>query len=103
MTGQREVGRVVPDEPGNQLRKRKPVVSSGGGDGRHKEPVEDLGPRDEAAVDKDVVGKGEGHTRGWMEEEEGEGRLKDPLRWFGVLAPHSLRHSQQYFVQGMLK
>lgn len=33
----------------------------------------------------------------------GEEMLKDPLLWFGVLVPQSLRHSQQLFKQGICK
>lgn len=32
-----------------------------------------------------------------MEEETG---LKDPLKWFGILVPQTLRQSQQCFMQG---
>ena len=64
-----------------QLRRRKPVT----GEEQERLSVEDLLPA--------LVG------------EEGEGMVegeppKDPLRWFGVLVPRSLRHSQQSFIQG---
>ena len=35
-------------------------------------------------------------------ESESVMEVKDPLKWFGILVPQSLRHSQQYFIQGML-
>ena len=52
---------------------------------------------------------GEGGVEEVGEEGEGEGRrgegvaegepVKDPLKWFGVLVPQSLRQSQQNFIQ----
>ena len=47
--------------------------------------VEELPPEEEGEVEKGV--------------REGE-PLKDPLKWFGILVPQSLRHSQQCFIQG---
>ena len=61
----------------SHLRRRKPVSAEG-------HSVEDLLPAEE-----------------WAEEGVREGEPpKDPLKWFGILVPQSLRHSQQCFIQG---
>ena len=62
----------------SHLRRRKPVSAEG-------HSVEELPPEEEREVEKGV--------------REGE-PLKDPLKWFGILVPQSLRHSQQCFIQG---
>ena len=63
----------------SHLRRRKPVSAE-------EHSVEDLPPaEEEREVEKGV--------------REGE-PPKDPLKWFGILVPQSLRHSQQCFIQG---
>ena len=65
----------------SHLRRRKPVSAEG-------HSVEDLPPVEEEE------GKEEKGVR--------EGELpKDPLKWFGILVPQSLRHSQQCFIHGI--
>lgn len=65
----------------SHLRRRKPVSAE-------EHSVEDLRPaeEEEREVEKGV--------------REGE-PPKDPLKWFGILVPQSLRHSQQCFIQGI--
>lgn len=92
----RQEKKTAPDETGQQLRRRKPAVA----ESRRDDSIEDLIQRGGAAAEKDassVTGKEEEAGPG---REQREGGVKDPLRWFGVLAPHSLRHSQQCFTQG---
>ena len=64
----------------SHLRRRKPVSAEG-------HSVEDLLPaEEEREEEKEGVREGE--------------PPKDPLKWFGILVPQSLRHSQQCFIQG---
>lgn len=48
-----------------------------------------------------LVAEGDGThvTKTTLEEEE----PKDPLKWFGILLPSSLRQSQQNFIRGMIR
>ena len=65
----------------SQLRRRKP---------KPKSPTEQEGDGVE-----DFASAKEGGT---LEEDVRE--AKDPLKWFGILVPQALRHSQHCFVQG---
>ena len=63
----------------SHLRRRKPLSAE-------EHSVEELPPvEEEQEMEKGV--------------REGE-PPKDPLKWFGILVPQSLRHSQQCFIQG---
>lgn len=61
---------------------------------RRKQKPESPDEREGDGVEEVAVVK-EGET---LEEEERE--AKDPLKWFGILVPQALRHSQSCFVQG---
>lgn len=65
-------------EEESHLRRRKPLSAEG-------HSVEDL-PLAEEEREEEGVREGE--------------PPKDPLKWFGILVPQSLRHSQQCFIQG---
>ena len=75
------------EEGKSQLRKRRPQTG-------------ECDPGDEV----EEVGRGGG--REGDEERRGErvadkeNAPKDPLKWFGVLVPQSLRQSQENFIQG---
>ena len=74
-----QLGESVSEEV--HLRRRKPVAS----EEQERHSVEELLP---TLVGEDEEGMVEGEPP------------KDPLRWFGVLVPQSLRHSQKSFIQG---
>ena len=68
-------------EEESHLRRRKPLSAEG-------HSVEDLPPAEEERAEEEKEGVREGDPP------------KDPLKWFGILVPQSLRHSQQCFIQG---
>ena len=63
----------------SHLRRRKPLSAEG-------HSVEELPPVEEEQEAEKGVREGD--------------PPKDPLKWFGILVPQSLRHSQQCFIQG---
>ena len=65
----------------SHLRRRKPLSAN-------EHSVEDLPPAEEERAEEEKEGVREGEPP------------KDPLKWFGILVPQSLRHSQQCFIQG---
>ena len=90
MSLQRSVPEAVHSGEGegsrNQLRKRRPQT----GECDPGEEVEEVGRGGGGEGDKERRGEG---------VVEGEAP-KDPLKWFGVLVPQSLRQSQENFIQG---
>ena len=75
------------EEGKSQLRKRRPQT----GECDPGEEVEEVGRGEEREGDK------ERRRDGVALEEK---TPKDPLKWFGVLVPPSLRQSQENFIQG---
>ena len=104
-----KVHRVVPGKPVN---KQSRLLSKNADSADNEQSL-----RQRKKTSEDVVLKPQGvedvtktMTSLELEDEREEGgtfeskneEAKDPIRWFGVLVPQSLRQSQQHFVKGML-
>ena len=63
--------------------------------------------REEKVVARRRKGESSGIEDVTLVEKDGEGvvegeETKDPIKWFGILVPQSLRRSQQCFIEGEL-
>ena len=101
-----KINRIIPGKPVKRSRLSDETVESAGSGGstvRQRKNVEDS-TRSMAQGVQDLTRK----TASWKlkdreeaETFESKEEIKDPIKWFGILVPQSLRQSQQHFITGV--